>query len=686
MTLAIVLPGAVPGGGPPAPGGNGGPAAAVEPRAAGQAGAGAEAAGVLDRIRAQLTAAGITEVRHCADLAALAALARAGRGPLLLCTDELVAHPSVLRNLATEPGGGTVALTAGGPPAAPGHAGIREERGQVVAADTPTPPGATGRFLGALRVGPGDRARLAEVAERLAAARPAAAPAALGPTPAAGRTAADPPGDGGALDRLVCALAADGLRIGSSRVRLLVAERPTDAVALAETLARLRSVDEEAARLRLAVKERDDFFTTFFVSSYSPRVVRWADRLRLSPTGVTGLSVVLAAVAAAGFATGARVAMVAGALLLYLSFVLDCVDGQLARYQRDFSPFGGWLDTMADRAKEYLAYAGLAAGAAQWGHPEGWLLALGAMTLQTARHMTDTWYGLLHDTAVARRAAPAAPARAAADGAAMDGGGVGGRLGRLSERVQGEAGSAAYWLKRILVFPIGERWALVAVTVAVAGPRAALWAVLGAGSFAAAYTLALRGLRARTMRASVLDTVDTRGQRDDGPLARLLSRAVGAAVAPLPAAGLAALAAAGYAGAQLTGRAAAPAAWTVGAAAAVLLAGAAGARPHTGALDWLVPAALRAAEYLFVAGVGLAYGVPVPLTFVLVFALALRHYDLTTRVEKRTRGAGRRRWDVGYDGRVAVLAVGALLGAAAPVTAALAGYAAAVFVAGLGRR
>ncbi len=47
------------------------------------------------------------------------------------------------------------------------------------------------------------------------------------------------------------------------------------------------------------------------------------------------------------------------AVLLYLGFVLDCVDGQLARYTRHFSAWGGWLDTMADRAKEYVVYAGL---------------------------------------------------------------------------------------------------------------------------------------------------------------------------------------------------------------------------------------------------------------------------------------------------------------------------------------
>src|SRR5690606_5193667 len=111
-----------------------------------------------------------------------------------------------------------------------------------------------------------------------------------------------------------------------------------------------------------------------------------------SPTAVTWGSVGLALVAAAGFAQGGRALAIAGAVLLYLSFVLDCVDGQLARYTLRFSPFGGWLDTLADRGKEYAVYAGLAIGAPAAGAGDVWPLALAAITTQTVRHMTDCWY------------------------------------------------------------------------------------------------------------------------------------------------------------------------------------------------------------------------------------------------------------------------------------------------------
>ena len=101
----------------------------------------------------------------------------------------------------------------------------------------------------------------------------------------------------------------------------------------------------------------------------------------------------IAVVSAVWFADGGRPAMLLGAALLYVAFVLDCVDGQLARYTRQFSTLGAWLDATFDRAKEYVAYAGLAAGAVASGAGEVWGLAIAALGLQTVRHMIDFSFG-----------------------------------------------------------------------------------------------------------------------------------------------------------------------------------------------------------------------------------------------------------------------------------------------------
>jgi hypothetical protein len=113
----------------------------------------------------------------------------------------------------------------------------------------------------------------------------------------------------------------------------------------------------------------------------------------------------------------------------------------------------------------------------------------------------------------------------------------------------------------------------------------------------------------------------------------------------------------------------------------VLSAGLPARARHGGALDWLVPAALRAAEYLVVVAAGLIGRVPPPVVFALLFALALHHYDLTARMEKGTpQQEGRAR--LGWDGRVVLLVVATLAGVATAGTALLAGIVAGVFAIG----
>jgi phosphatidylglycerophosphate synthase len=553
-------------------------------------------AAIADDLTTALRAAGATSVERIPPAEAARRASETGE-KLLICVDDLVAHPSLLWMLATEPAGRTTALVVPDP-----DGDLREERGRVVPG-----PGAI-RYVGAVCVAPDDL-----------------------PVLVADESGKDP------LD----ALMAGGVVPIATRVRLLHAERVHTQEDLTRAKAAIAAVDEEKARLRLAVKEKDDFFTTYAVSTWSPIVTRSCARLGLTPSGVTGLSVLLAVGAALLFWQASRPAMIAGAVLLYQGFVLDCVDGQLARFTRRFGAFGGWLDTMADRAKEYAAYAGLAAGAERIGLPYAWPLAITAILLQTVRHMTDAWHGALHDEAAAR---PVATAET----------GVGARLSAASNRVQADTGSLAYWLKRIVVFPIGERWALIAVLAALFTGRVALAGVVVWGLLAFGYTFALRSLRSIAMRVGVLNTVDTGRHRDDGLLARnVLSLAH--LQAPLIFAGTAAVA--GLAAVAIHTKLELAVAALV-----VLTAGLPARAGHAGPLDWLVPAALRAAEYLLVAAAGLIGGVHPPIVFLLLFVLAMHHYDLVARMEKGAPGGSTEL--LGWDGRVVLLAAATLAGQA----------------------
>ncbi len=587
----------------------------------------AEATRLADDLTAALHAAGAGAVERvwpanepANRLRDIARRAQDAGEPLLICADNLVAHPSLLWTLATEPAGRSTALVV-----ADAEGDLREERGRVLPLTADAP--GTVRYAGAIWLAPADLPLLIKAADR---------------------------------PDLLPALLEAGLTPIATRVRLLHAELVHTDAELAGARARIAAVDEDKARLRLAVKEKDDFFTTYAVSTWSPLVTKAAARLGLTPSGVTAWSVLFAVGAALAFWQASRPAMVAGGILLYLGFVLDCVDGQLARYTRRFGAFGGWLDTMADRAKEYAAYAGLAAGAERIGLPHAWPLAITAIVLQTVRHMTDTWYGALHDEAAARPRQPAA-------------GGVGARLSAASNRVQGDTGSLAYWLKRIVVFPIGERWALIAVLAIFTDGRVALAAVVLFGLLAFAYTLALRSLRSLSMRVGVLNTVDTMRHRDDGPLTRhLLSRA--GLGAPLAVAAVAAIAALALMAGLLTGWPEPPATVALVVAGVLVLGAGLSARArHDGPLDWLVPAFLRAAEYGLVIAVGVSGSVPTPVTYLLLFALALRHYDLTARMEKAAPDGRAPAARLGTDGRVILLVVAALAGQATLGMALLAG-------------
>ncbi len=236
--------------------------------------------------------------------------------------------------------------------------------------------------------------------------------------------------------------------VGTSRLRRLYWARPLAPADLERASTEITGYDEEKALLNSAVKATDGFFTTFFVSPYSKYIARWAARRGWTPNGVSTLSMAVGVLAAAAFATGERTGMIAGALLLQVAFTLDCVDGQLARYTRTFTRLGAWLDSIFDRAKEYAVYAGLALGATHAGD-DVWLLAGVALALQTARHAADFTFNAARDEVI--RSSMHEPPRKRS------------KLLDAGAKDEPEGAPAVRWLRRIVVFPIGERFATISL-------------------------------------------------------------------------------------------------------------------------------------------------------------------------------------------------------------------------------
>ncbi|MEW2401935.1 DUF5941 domain-containing protein [Streptomyces sp. NPDC046862] len=449
-------------------------------------------------------------------------------------------------------------------------------------------------------------------------------------------------------DRLADALDADGVAVHRPELGTLVAEVPADPQARNEARQAVAAVDDEAVRLRTAVKSRDGFFTTYCVSPYSRYIARWCARRGLTPNQVTTASLLTALIAAGCAATGTRGGFVAAGALLIFSFVLDCTDGQLARYSLQYSTLGAWLDATFDRAKEYAYYAGLALGAARGGD-DVWALALGAMVLQTCRHVVDFSF---NEANVDSAAATANTSPTAA----------------LSTKLDGVGWTV--WVRRMIVLPIGERWAMIAVLTAATTPRITFYALLIGCAFAATYTTAGRVLRSLTRKAQRTDraTQALADLADSGPLAEAVARALrragvkGEKISPgLSGAAGAAVLLGFWTWAEPYGS------WlpVVFAVIYVLNAGAAVARPLKGALDWLVPPFFRAAEYCTVLLLAAKADVngALPAAFGLVAAVAYHHYDTVYRI--RGNAGAPPHWLVraigGHEGRTLLVTVLAAL-------------------------
>ncbi|MFJ6777836.1 DUF5941 domain-containing protein [Streptomyces yangpuensis] len=444
-------------------------------------------------------------------------------------------------------------------------------------------------------------------------------------------------GSGPYADRLATAVEATGTTVQRPELGSLVAAVPADADERAAAVAAVAAVDEEAVRLRSAVKSRDGFFTTFCISPYSRYIARWCARRGLTPNQVTTASLITALIAAACAATGDRWGYVAAGVLLIVSFVLDCTDGQLARYSLQYSTMGAWLDATFDRAKEYSFYAGLALGAARNGD-DVWGLALGAMILMTCRHVVDFSFNEANHDATANTSPTAA----------------------LSDRLDSVGWTV--WVRRMIILPIGERWAMIAVLTAFTTPRIVFYALIAGCAFGALYTTAGRVLRSLTRRARRTDRAAQAlaDLADSGPLAELQARLLRGRSGSFGSVYVAALGTVLMAGAALYLPFGDPRLIAV-AVIYAMTAGLAVAAPLKGALDWLIPPLFRAAEYVTVLALAAKADVPgaLPAAFGLIAAVAYHHYDTVYRIRGGTGAPPH--WLVrtigGHEGRVLMTTV-----------------------------
>src|SRR5882757_2065966 len=105
-------------------------------------------------------------------------------------------------------------------------------------------------------------------------------------------------------------------------------------------------------------KPKDIFWNRFVARPAAAVVLVPLQRSPLTPNQITFASlVVFAAAAAVLVAVPGWAGLLVAVVVLELSYVLDCVDGQLARLRGTSTPVGAHLDFLMDELKAFLLVA-----------------------------------------------------------------------------------------------------------------------------------------------------------------------------------------------------------------------------------------------------------------------------------------------------------------------------------------
>jgi len=118
------------------------------------------------------------------------------------------------------------------------------------------------------------------------------------------------------------------------------------------------TIDELRNRLRR--KWGDYPLTILIINPINLRLVRIIGRTDITPNQLTVVSFMLMVLASFCLASVSRAVQAMGGVLVLIAFVIDCLDGDLARFKGITSPLGAMLDPILDRLGEFAVIIGIA--------------------------------------------------------------------------------------------------------------------------------------------------------------------------------------------------------------------------------------------------------------------------------------------------------------------------------------
>lgn len=159
------------------------------------------------------------------------------------------------------------------------------------------------------------------------------------------------------------------------------------------SIAELRAVAQPESVLRRPGAEH--WAGRLYMRRLSPYVTRLLIATPLSPTAVTALMIPVGLAAALVLTLPGLLAAAGAVLLAQAQLLLDCCDGEVARWRRAFSSAGTYVDQLAHYATEAALAAGLGIRAdGGWGSIGGWtalglLVSVLILLLKAETHLAE---------------------------------------------------------------------------------------------------------------------------------------------------------------------------------------------------------------------------------------------------------------------------------------------------------
>jgi phosphatidylglycerophosphate synthase len=304
---------------------------------------------------------------------------------------------------------------------------------------------------------------------------------------------------GNALDLLLVALVRATIKVDAVDLLSAPWTRSDDVNERARVEKEITALNIGRLRLKIANRSNDGFFSVFFLRKFSKLLTWLAVKVHATPNQVTLLSFAIGLYSAYLFSRGTFVTILSGAILLQLSIIVDCVDGELARYTRKFSKLGAWLDAVTDRVKEYTVFLGLAYGASLDGKAL-WIPAMAMMAIQTFRHLSD--YNFAQSVKIRAEETFMTSVEFMAE---FDG---------IVPTEREPKGRLRYWLGKIIQFPIGERWLVISASAVIGGAQFTFIAMPILAAISALVVYRGRIIKTREMEKSVLKSELITNQSD----------------------------------------------------------------------------------------------------------------------------------------------------------------------------